>query len=177
MKGAPATRARCAEPLCLCLSSNLVYYLHSNELHVSACPPRPDDGGIDADVRSGSCRSLHQNSERHCGLVLVVLAAGREMKRVFPDADFIELPFDHKIYHQSYEFNEGVPKIHEHDGKPAQGFGIFFEGRLVCFYDYECDLGDGWEDPEVHKDSEETRTRALRMGANILQYVLMGQEE
>jgi hypothetical protein len=95
----------------------------------------------------------------------------REMKRVFPEEEFIELPFIHPIYHQKYNFDQGPPKIHEHDGKQAQGFGIFYEGRLVCYYDYECDLGDGWEDFEVHKDSEETRTKALKMGANIIQFV------
>ncbi len=95
----------------------------------------------------------------------------REMKRVFPELDFVELPFDHPIYHQKYDFNNGPPKIHEHDGKPAQGFGLVFEGRLICYYDYECDLGDGWEDPEVHNDSQATRTKALEMGANIVQYV------
>jgi hypothetical protein len=94
----------------------------------------------------------------------------REMKKVFPDLDFVELPFDFPIYHQKYDFPKGLPKIHEHDNKPPQGFGIFYEGRLVCFYDYECDLGDGWENPAVHKDSDETRTRALKMGANIIQY-------
>ena len=95
----------------------------------------------------------------------------REMKKVFPEADFVELPFSQAIYHQKFEFPNGLPKIHEHDGKPAQGFGIFYEGRLVCFYDYECDLGDGWEDADVHKDSEEKRTQALKMGANIISYV------
>jgi hypothetical protein len=95
----------------------------------------------------------------------------REMKRVFPDADFVELPFDYPIYHQYHNFNNGPPKIHEHDGKPAQGFGIFYKDRLICFYDYECDLGDGWEDPAVHNDSKATRTKALQMGANIIQYV------
>jgi hypothetical protein len=95
----------------------------------------------------------------------------REMKKVFPEADFVEIPFSHAIYHQKFEFQNGLPKVHEHDGKPAQGFGIFHEGRLVCFYTYECDLGDGWEDPEVHKDSEEKRTQALKMGANIISYI------
>lgn len=95
----------------------------------------------------------------------------REMKRVFPEADFIELPFDHPIYHQKYEFNQGLPKIHEHDDKAPEGYGLFYEGHMVCFYDYECDLGDGWEDPEVHKDSEATRLKALKMGANIVQFV------
>lgn len=95
----------------------------------------------------------------------------REMKRVFPELDFVELPFDHPVYHQKYDFNNGPPKIHEHDGKPAQGFGLIYEGRLICFYDYQCDLGDGWEDPDVHHDSQATRTKALKMGANIIEYV------
>jgi hypothetical protein len=95
----------------------------------------------------------------------------REMKKVFPESDFIELPFSQDIYHQKFEFPKGLPKIHEHDGTPAQGFGIFHEGRLVCFYSYECDLGDGWEDADVHKDSEEKRTLALQMGANLISYV------
>ncbi len=100
--------------------------------------------------------------------------ARREMKKVFPELDFIELPVAFPIYHQKYNFPNGLPKIHEHDGKPAQGFGLIYEGRLVCFYSYECDLGDGWEDQDVHKDSEETRTKALQMGANLIQYVFMG---
>jgi hypothetical protein len=97
-----------------------------------------------------------------------------QMKKVFPELDFVELPFNHPIYHQKYNFDKGVPKIHEHDGKAPQGFGIIYKGRLVCFYDYEADIGDGWEDPEIHHDPEESRTKALRMGANILNYVLMG---
>ncbi len=97
----------------------------------------------------------------------------REMKKVFPELDFIELPFTHEIYHQKYNFPNGLPKIHEHDGKPPQGFGLIYEGRLVCFYSYECDLGDGWEDQSVHKDSNETRQKALQMGANLMQYVFM----
>ncbi|MFK7755621.1 MAG: DUF4159 domain-containing protein [Flavobacteriales bacterium] len=100
-----------------------------------------------------------------------------QMKRVFPELEFIELPFAHPIYHQKYDFPSGLPKIHEHDKKAPQGFGLILEGRLVCFYTYECDLGDGWEDFEVHKDSQETRTNALQMGANILQYVLMGERD
>jgi hypothetical protein len=94
-----------------------------------------------------------------------------QMKKVFPELDFIELPFDYPIYHQKYNFPNGLPKIHEHDNKRPQGFGLLWEGRLVCFYDYECDLGDGWEDQAVHKDSNETRLKALQMGANIIQYV------
>jgi hypothetical protein len=101
----------------------------------------------------------------------------KEMKKVFPELEFIELPFDHPVYHQSFKFQNGLPKVHEHDKKAPQGFGLIWEGRLVCFYDFECDLGDGWEDYEVHKDSEETRTKALRMGANLIQYALMGVQE
>ena len=93
-----------------------------------------------------------------------------EMKKVFPELDFVELPFTHEIYHQKYAFPKGLPKIHEHDGKPPQGFGLIYKGRLVCFYDYECDLGNGWEDPGIYDDSEETRQNALKMGANIIQY-------
>ncbi len=97
----------------------------------------------------------------------------REMKKVFPELDFIELPFSYPIYHQKYSFPNGLPKIHEHDGKVPQGFGLIYEGRLVCFYSYECDLGDGWENKAVHKDSDEIRQKALQMGANLVQYVFM----
>ncbi len=97
----------------------------------------------------------------------------REMKKVFPELDFVELPFNHPIYHQKFDFPNGPPKVHEHDGKPPQGFGLIYEGRLICFYDFECDLGDGWEDQAVHKDSDGIRTKALQMGANIIQYVFM----
>jgi len=93
------------------------------------------------------------------------------MKKVFPELQFVELPFEHEIYHQKFDFKNGLPKIHEHDGNPPQGFGLFWEGRLVCFYSYESDLGDGWEDPDVHRDPEEKRRAALEMGANIIQYV------
>lgn len=92
------------------------------------------------------------------------------MKKVFPELSFVELPASHPIYHQKFDFPNGLPKIHEHDKKAAQGFGIIYEGKLVCFYDYECDLGDGWEDQSVHKDSDEARTKALKMGANLVQY-------
>ena len=92
------------------------------------------------------------------------------MKKVFPELNFVELPFNHKIYHQSYKFPKGLPKIHKHDGKPAQGFGLIYKGKLVCFYSYESDLGNGWENPEVHNDPEEKRQLALKMGANIIQY-------
>lgn len=92
------------------------------------------------------------------------------MKQVFPELEFVELPFDHPVYHQTFDFPTGVPKIHEHDDAPAQGFGLIYEGRLVCFYSYESDLGDGWEDADVHGDPAEVRRRALEMGANLLQY-------
>ena len=93
-----------------------------------------------------------------------------EMKKVFPELDFVELPFDHPIYHQKYNFNKGLPKVHEHDAKPPQGFGLFWEGRLVCFYTYECDLGNGWEDQSIYNDPEEIRQKALQMGANIVSF-------
>ena len=91
------------------------------------------------------------------------------MKKVFPELDFVELPFSHPIYHQKFDFRNGMPKIHEHDGKPAQGFGLIYQGRLVCLYDFETDLGDGWDD--VHKDPEDLRQQALKMGANVVQFV------
>lgn len=94
----------------------------------------------------------------------------REMKKVFPELNFIELPFSHPIYHQKYNFSAGLPKIHEHDRKPSQGFGLIYEGRLICFYTFESDLGDGWEDIEVHNDSSEKHNEALKMGANIISY-------
>lgn len=92
------------------------------------------------------------------------------MKKVFPELELIELPYNHPIYHQKFDFNNGLPKIHEHDGKPAKGYGLFWEGRLVCFYTHECDLGDGWENPEVHRDPQEVHEKALKMGANIVQF-------
>jgi hypothetical protein len=95
----------------------------------------------------------------------------REMKKVFPELNFVELPYNHPIYHQAFDFNSGLPKVHEHDNKAPQGFGLIYEGRLVCFYSYECDLGNGWEDKEVYNDPEAVRTKALQMGANILSYV------
>ncbi len=99
----------------------------------------------------------------------------REMKKVFPELDFIELPFNHPIYHQKYNFANGLPKIHKHDGKTPQGFGIIYKGRLIVFYDYECDLGDGWEDTEVHNDTQEKHIAALKMGANIISFVFVGE--
>jgi hypothetical protein len=97
----------------------------------------------------------------------------REMKKVFPELRFVELPFNHPIYHQKFDFPTGLPKIHEHDGKPAQGFGLVHKGRLICFYTYETDLGNGWENPETYNDPPEKRELALKMGVNILQYAFM----
>jgi hypothetical protein len=95
-----------------------------------------------------------------------------ELKKVFPNQELVELPFNHPVFQQKFKFN-GLPKIHEHDGKRPQAFGIIVDGRLVCLYTYETDLGDGWEDPQVHNDSPEKRREALQMGANILMYVFM----
>ncbi len=96
-----------------------------------------------------------------------------QLKKVFPELELVELPFSHPIYHQLYNFDKGLPKVHEHDSKAPQGFGLIYKGRLVCFYDYECDLGDGWESYDIHKDSPEAHERALRMGANMISYVFM----
>lgn len=93
-----------------------------------------------------------------------------ELKKVFPELELIELPFTHPIYHQKFDFPKGLPKIHEHDGKPPVGLGLIYQGRLVLFYSFECDLGNGWEDARVHNDPEAKRQEALRMGANILSY-------
>ena len=95
-----------------------------------------------------------------------------EMAQVFPDLELTEIPADHPVFHAFYDFPEGLPKIHEHDGNPPQAFGIFREGRLVVFYSYESDLGDGWEDEDVHEDPPETREQALRMGVNLFLYIL-----
>lgn len=101
-------------------------------------------------------------------------AIRREMRKVFPDREFVELPFDHPVYHTHFEFPDGLPKIHEHDGKPPQGFGILDDrDRVMVFYSYESDLGDGWEPEAVHNDPPEKRLAALRMGANLLAYALM----
>jgi hypothetical protein len=99
-----------------------------------------------------------------------------QMKKVFPDLDFVELPYVHEIYHQKFDFNNGLPKIHEHDNLPPKGYGIVYKGRLVCFYSAECDLGDGWEDVSIHNDSQQNRLNALKMGANILQYSFLGTQ-
>lgn len=95
-----------------------------------------------------------------------------ELKKVFPELELVDLPFDHPIYHQKFNFPKGLPKIHEHDGKPSQGLGLIYEGRLIVFYSFECDLGNGWEDARIHNDPEAKRLEALRMGANLLAYCL-----
>lgn len=93
-----------------------------------------------------------------------------ELKKVFPELELVELPHDHPVYHQKFDFAKGLPKIHEHDGKPAQGFGLMYEGRLVLYYSYECDLGNGWEDVRIHNTPEAKHQQALQMGANLISY-------
>ena len=95
-----------------------------------------------------------------------------EIKRIFPNKDFVELPFDHPVFHVFYDFQNGLPKVHEHDGNPPQALGVFDDDRLMILYTFECDLGDGWEDPEVHNDPEEIRLKALQMGVNIIYYAM-----
>jgi hypothetical protein len=95
----------------------------------------------------------------------------KEIKKIFPNTDLVEIPSNHPIFQKPYLFSNGLPKIHEHDGKRPQAFGIFINNRLVLLYTFECDLGDGWEDPEVHNDPKEIREKSLKMGANILNYI------
>jgi hypothetical protein len=96
----------------------------------------------------------------------------REIKRVFPDRDLVDVPLSHPIYHVVYDFPKGVPKIHEHDGKPARGFGIFIGDRLAVYYTYSSDLGNGWEDPETYHDPAPLHEAALRMGVNLFVYAV-----
>ncbi|HHM02613.1 MAG TPA: DUF4159 domain-containing protein [Caldithrix abyssi] len=96
----------------------------------------------------------------------------RAMKKVFPELDFTPLPFSHPIYHAVYDFNNGLPKVHEHAGGPPQGLGLIYEGRLVCFYSFNTDISDGCEDAQIHKDPESVRGQALKMALNILVYAL-----
>jgi hypothetical protein len=96
----------------------------------------------------------------------------REIARVFPDRPLVDVPLAHPVYHIVYDFPKGLPKIHEHDGKPARGFGIFIGDRLAVFYDYECDLGNGWEDEEVYHDPPALHEAALRMGVNLFVYAV-----
>lgn len=95
-----------------------------------------------------------------------------ELKKLFPNASLVELPFSHPIYNQKYFFKNGLPKIHEHDDFPPKGYGIFIDGRLVIYYTYETDISDGWEDSSVHNNPASSRELALKMGANIIQYVM-----
>jgi hypothetical protein len=97
----------------------------------------------------------------------------RELKKVFPELELVELPFSHPVFHQHFDFENGLPKIHEHDNKPAQALALIHDGRIAVLYTYECDLGDGWEDPSVHNDPVPLREQALQMGANILLYALL----
>lgn len=94
----------------------------------------------------------------------------KELKKVFPNSDLLELPASHDIFKSAYEFPKGLPKIHEHDGKRPQAFGLFQDDRLVLLFTYESDLGDGWEDPNIHNDPPDVRDKALKMGANIIKY-------
>ena len=100
----------------------------------------------------------------------------KEFLKVFPKLDWVEVPFSHPVYHQTFDFDQGLPKVHQHNDLPPRGLGIFFEGRLLCFYDTECDLGDGWEDYQVHRDPESVRLLALQMGANLMQFAMGGAE-
>lgn len=95
----------------------------------------------------------------------------KQIKLIFPNNNLVEIPANHPIFQKPFNFASGLPKIHEHDGKRAQAFGIFENNRLVLLYTYECDLGDGWEDQDVHNDPKEVREKALKMGANILNYI------
>ncbi|MDP3911090.1 MAG: DUF4159 domain-containing protein [Gemmatimonadales bacterium] len=96
----------------------------------------------------------------------------REIARVFPDHPLVDVPVTHPVYHLVYDFPQGIPKIHEHDGRPAQGLGIFLGDRLVVYYSYQADLGDGWEDPDVHNDPAELHEKALQMGVNLFTYAV-----
>lgn len=126
----------------------------------------------DADVRTLR-RYLEQGGFLHVDDNYGMDASIRgELGRLFPGKPLVEVPLDHPIYHLVYDFPRGIPKIHEHDGKPAQGFGIFLDGRLAVYYSYQSDLGDGWEDPEVHHDPPEKHEAALRMGVNLYAYAV-----
>ena len=94
------------------------------------------------------------------------------MKLVFPDKEFVQLPFDHPIYHSHYNFPRGIPKIHEHDGGPGRGYGMFHNGRMIVYYSVNTDLSDGWEDQDIHNNPQHIRDAALKMGVNIVVYIL-----
>ncbi len=96
----------------------------------------------------------------------------REMKRVFPRKEWVELPHSHELFTSYFSFPQGLPKIHEHDGNAPQALALFHKGRMIVLYTYECDLGDGWEDVEVHNDGTEKHREALEMGTNIIVYAL-----
>tara|TARA_X000001036_G_scaffold370568_1_gene357180 strand:+ start:2661 stop:3326 length:666 start_codon:yes stop_codon:yes gene_type:complete len=100
----------------------------------------------------------------------------REMKKVFPEKDWVELPFSHPLFHSYYDFPNGLPKIHKHNDQPPQALALFDDNRLIVLYTFECDLGDGWENQSVHNNSDIIRTKALQMGTNIVMYNLIGNE-
>jgi hypothetical protein len=100
-----------------------------------------------------------------------------QLKRIFPELEMIELPATHPIFHQKFDFKEGLPKVHEHDNSRPQAFGVYFEGRLVCLYTFESDLGDGCEDQRIHNDPTALREKALQMGSNMLQFIFMNDEQ
>lgn len=170
---------------------NLIAYANTNlETNIHPIPATVEAGSLDLFNYPLVHMTGHGNvifSDREVELLQTYLVSGgflhiddnygmdqyirRELKKIFPGQELVELPLDHPIYHQKYHFDNGLPKIHEHDGKPAQGFGLFYDERLVLFYTYECDLGDGWESYAVHKDPERIRQKALQMGANIISFV------
>jgi hypothetical protein len=98
------------------------------------------------------------------------------MKKVFPELDWLPIPINHPIFHGTFDFPQGLPKIHAHDSKSPEALGLFWEGQLICLYTYEADLGDGWEDPQVHNDTPENHEAALKMGCNIIEFVFLGKE-
>jgi len=176
---------------------NLIEFVNKNlEANIYPVPATVEVGSYDLFNYPFIHMTGHGNvvfSEQEVGLLQTYLMSGgflhiddnygmdqyirRELNKVFPGQKLVELPFNYPIYHQKYQFENGLPKIHEHDGKPPQGFGLFYEDRLVVFYTYECDLGDGWESYAVHKDPESVRLKALQMGANIISYVFNRDKE
>ena len=136
--------------------------LHATCVLVALQAPVSATGSATSDDRERRARALAALDE----------SFRREIARLFPGQALVEVPLDHPVYRLIYDFPRGIPKIHEHDKKPAQGFGIFLDGRLAVFYSYQTDLGDGWEDPEVHRDSPDRREAALRMGVNLFAYAV-----
>ncbi len=166
------------------LAENTSIEIHDVEVNVQASDPKlfkypflllTGHGNIDfSDDEAAALRTYMENG----GFVFandsygLAEAIRREFRKVFPERDFVELPFSHPIYHTLYDFPNGLPKIHKHDEKPPQGFGIIIDGRVCLFFAYESDIGDGWEDEEVYNDPPLKRTAALKMGANLVAYAL-----